>query len=161
MTDISIIAAHDDKKGIGKNNQLSWHLSKDLQHFKDITLNHPVIMGRKTFESIGKPLPNRTNIIVTRNKKQSVKDKNLLIAHSLKEAIKLAIKKDNQEIFIIGGGEIYTQAMPLATKLYLTHVQGDFSCDTFFPDYQDFNHLVSKESHQESGLNFSFITLTK
>jgi dihydrofolate reductase len=165
MTDISIIAAHDDKKGIGKNNQLPWHLSKDFKHFKKLTLNHPVIMGRKTFDSIGKPLPNRLNIIISRNKKyspqHSTPEWNVLTTDSVAKAIKLAQKKDKQEVFIIGGGEIYAQALPLATKLYLTHVKGDFNCDTFFPDYQAFNHLISKESHHETDLNFSFITLTK
>lgn len=161
MPDISIIVAHDDKQGIGKNGQLPWHLSKDLQHFKALTLNHPVIMGRKTFDSIGQPLPNRVNIVVTRNKTYSVPERNILTTQSLTEAVKLAQAKDNREIFIIGGGEIYAQALPLATKLYLTHIQGDFNCDTFFPDYSNFNHLVSKESHQEAGINYSFITLTK
>jgi dihydrofolate reductase len=162
MTDISIIVAHDDKRGIGKNNQLPWHLSKDLKHFKDLTLNHPVIMGRKTFESIGKPLPNRLNIIISRNKQQhSIPGWNVLITDSVTKAIKLAKQKDKNEIFIIGGGEIYTQALPLATKLYLTKVEGDFNCDTFFPDYSNFTKIISQESVQEKGLNFTFLTLTK
>ena len=162
MTDISIIVAHDDKRGIGKNNQLPWHLSKDLKHFKDLTLNHPVIMGRKTFESIGKPLPNRLNIIISRNKQQhSIPWWNVLITDSVTKAIKLAKQKDKNEIFIIGGGEIYTQALPLATKLYLTKVEGDFNCDTFFPDYSNFTKIISQESVQEKGLNFTFLTLTK
>ena len=119
-------------------------------------------MGRKTFESIGKPLPNRLNIIISRNKQQhSIPGWNVLITDSVTKAIKLAKQKDKNEIFIIGGGEIYTQALPLATKLYLTKVEGDFNCDTFFPDYSNFTKIISQESVQEKGLNFTFLTLTK
>lgn len=157
-TIVSIIAAHDDNLGIGKNNQLPWQISADLKRFKKITSGHPVIMGRITYESIGKPLSNRHNIIITRDKNYSVS--NCQVVHSLKEAIKLAKTNDNQEIFIIGGGEIYKQALPLANKLYLTHVYGDFNCDTFFPDYPNFN-LVKKTKHSEGQQKFVYLTLVK
>jgi len=159
-TTISMIASHDDHLGIGKNNKLPWHLSADLKRFKKLTIGHPIIMGRKTFESIGKSLPGRTNIIITRTQKHSVPKRNVYYVNSLNEAIKLAKTKNKQEIFIIGGGEIYKQALPLADKLYLTHVYGNFNCDTFFPDYPNFN-LVKKTTHTKDKLQFSYLTLTQ
>lgn len=166
---ISIIVAHDDKLGIGKNNQLPWHISADLKKFKNLTTNHPIIMGRKTFKSIGKPLPNRTNIIITRNKNYTPgcnnRESDTLgchshVVHSLKAAIKLAKQKDNQEIFIIGGGEIYNQALPLADKLYITHIKGNFNCDTFFSKYSGFK-LQSQKDLKEGKHHFSYLTLIK
>ena len=158
---ISIIVAHDDKLGIGKKGKIPWHISEDFKHFKKITLNHPIIMGRKTFESIGKPLPNRPNIIIT-NHQYSVPERNIFITHSIKEAIKLAKTKDNQEIFIIGGGEIYKQALLLADKLYITHVKGNFNCDTFFPKYSSqFNKIISKKNYQSNKYFYTFLEIEK
>lgn len=115
---------------IGVDNQLPWHLPKDLKHFKEITSGYPVIMGRKTYESIGKPLPNRTNIIVSRQKDWF--EEGILIVGSLKEAIKFA-KKINENIFIIGGGNIFEQVMDIADKLEVTEVKANIKADTFFP----------------------------
>lgn len=157
---ISIIASHDDNLGIGKNNQLSWNLSTDLKRFKKLTMDHPIIMGRKTFDSLGRVLPGRDHIVITRSQKHSDPDRNVYYVNSLKEAINLAKSKDSQEIFIIGGGEIYKQALPMTNKLYLTHVYGDFNCDTFFPDYPDFN-LIKKTTHAEKKLKFAYLILTK
>jgi len=154
---VSVIVAHDNRLGIGstKINGLLWHIKTDFQHFKSITLGHPIIMGRKTFESIGKPLPNRENIIVTRN--QNFSAFGCQIASDLIKAIELARTKDNQEIFIIGGGEIYRQAMEqqLVDRLYITHVQGDFQADIFFPNYSHFK-LLKQKSGQEGNYQFTF-----
>jgi len=127
---ISIISAIGKNNELGKNNEILWKLPADMKHFKEITLGHPVIMGRKTFKSIGKALPNRKNIIITRDK--NYKAENIEIAHSLEEALKLF--QTNGEIFIIGGAEIYKQAMEFADKLYITHIEAeDKNADSFFP----------------------------
>lgn len=152
---ISIIAAIGENKELGKDNKLLWNIPEDLKRFKELTTNHPVIMGRKTFESIGKPLPNRTNIVITRDKNFQVK--NCLVVHSLEEAIELAKIKDNEEIFIIGGGQIYQQAINLADKLYLTIVKGNFGADTFFPDYSRFKKIVSRKEGQSDKYKYTFL----
>ncbi|HCR75912.1 MAG TPA: dihydrofolate reductase [Chryseobacterium sp.] len=126
----TIVVAMGEKNEIGFENQLLWHLPKDLKHFKEITSGHPVIMGRKTYESIGKPLPNRTNIVVSR--KTDWFEEGILIVGSIKEAIKFA-KKIDEEVFIIGGGKIYEQTMDVVDKLEVTLVKADLEADTFFP----------------------------
>lgn len=126
----TIVVAMGVKNEIGFENQLLWHLPKDLKHFKEITSGHPVIMGRKTYESIGKPLPNRTNIVVSR--KNDWFEEGILIVGSIKEAIKFA-KKIDEDIFIIGGGKIYEQTMDIVDKLEVTLVKADLEADTFFP----------------------------
>jgi dihydrofolate reductase len=128
---IHIIVAASENNAIGKNNKLLWHLPNDLKYFKSVTTGHPIIMGRKTFESIGKPLPNRLNIVVSRNPYESAE--NLIYSNSLQEAIRVALQKD-EEIFIIGGGEIYKQALPLAHKIHFTKVHTVIDGDTFFPE---------------------------
>lgn len=116
---------------IGIDNQLPWHLPNDLKHFKTITSGHPVIMGRKTFESLGKPLPNRTNIVISR--RTDWFQEGILIVGSIKEALKFA-KKIDEEVFVIGGGNIYQQTILLADRLELTQVQASIEADTFFPE---------------------------
>ena len=158
---VSIIVAHDDNLGIGKGNQLLWRISKDLQRFKKLTMGHPVIMGRKTFESIGKALPGRTNIIVTRNL-NLITTPEWQSVSSLDQAIKLAKSLDNQEIFIIGGGEIYKQSLPLTDKLYVTHVKGNFSANVFFPDYfSDFISTKQTPIIQEGEYKYFYLTLIR
>lgn len=127
---ITIVVAMGLKNEIGFQNQLLWHLPKDLKHFKEITSGHPIIMGRKTFESIGKPLPNRTNIVISRKKNWF--EEGILIVGSIKEAMKFA-KKIDENIFIIGGGTIYEQTMDFADKLEVTLVKTNLEADTFFP----------------------------
>ncbi len=127
---ITIVAAIGNNNTLGKDNQLLWHLPKDLKHFKTLTENHPVVMGRKTFESIGKALPNRTNIVVSR--KENWFQEGILIVSTLKEALKFA-KKIDENVFVIGGGEIYKQTLDLADKLEITHVDANLEADTFFP----------------------------
>lgn len=115
---------------IGADNQLLWHLPTDLKNFKEITTGHPIIMGRKTYESIGRPLPNRTNIVVSRRKDWF--EEGILIVGSIKEALKFA-KKMDEEVFVIGGGDIYKQTIDLVDKLEVTQVKANLKADVFFP----------------------------
>lgn len=156
---VSLIVAHDDQKGIGAKNRLLWNIKKDLAHFRQLTLHHPVIMGRKTFQSIGRPLPDRTNIIITRQKDFSLSG--TFVVDSLEAAIFLAKTKDSTELFIIGGGEIYSQAMAknLVDRLYITHVQGDYKADTFFPAYEHFKTLINQTSDKEDKYQFEYLIL--
>jgi dihydrofolate reductase len=151
---ISIIAAHDDRLGIGKDNKLPWYIPEDLRRFKRLTLDHPVIMGRKTFESIGKPLPERTNIIITRN--ANYQANGCIICTSLEQAIQKATEIDQNEIFIIGGASVYKQALPFAGKLYITKVNGVYDCDTFFPNYEKRKFIKIKRSKKKQKGNYIY-----
>lgn len=165
---INIIAAIGQNRELGNNNQLLWHLPEDLKRFKELTNGHPVIMGRKTFESIPekfRPLPNRTNIVVSRNLDLALPE-GVLAALSLEEAIVLAQKAPgSEEIFIIGGGQIYTEAVEkkLADRLYLTLVEKTFpEADVFFPEYQTaFPKETSRENKESEAFRFAFLTLGK
>ncbi len=126
---ISIVVATSENRVIGKNNQLLWHISEDLKRFKKLTTGHTVIMGRKTFESIGQPLPNRHNIVISRS--EGLKFKGCTAAKSLADALEIA--STDEEVFIIGGGEVYRQALPLPERIYLTLVHANYEGDTFFP----------------------------
>ena len=159
MVKLSIIAAIGDNKALGKDNKLIFRISEDLKRFKEITSGHPIIMGRKTFESIGRPLPNRTNIIVTRDK--DFKVDGCEVAHSVEEAVEVAKKVEDIEIFIIGGGQIYKQSITFADKLYLTIVEGEPEADTYFPDYAEFKKIILEESHETDGLKYKFLELEK
>ena len=128
---ISLIVAASTNNAIGKNNQLLWHLPKDLKFFKNTTWGMVVIMGRKTFESVNKPLPGRVNIVITSRKDWMAVD--VWVAHELNDAIAQAETTNCNEIFIIGGGEIYKQAMPIAGTIYMTRVHSYIDGDTFFP----------------------------
>ena len=127
---ITIIAAASTNHALGKDNKLIWHLSKDLQHFKKLTSGHTVIMGRKTFESMPRALPNRTNIVITRQ--SDYKAENIKVASSISNA--LSIVKDDPRPFIIGGGEIYIESMKIADEIELTRVHATFEADTYFPE---------------------------
>lgn len=126
---VSIIVAVAENGVIGKDNQLIWRLPDDLKRFKKLTTSHPIIMGRKTFDSIGKPLPGRTSIVVTRN--QDFKMDGIVIVHSFEEALKEAGKLDTNEVFVIGGGELYKMALSVADRLYITEVKTTIEGDTF------------------------------
>lgn len=160
---VTIIAGIGSKNELGKDNELLWKLSADLKRFKKVTTGHHIIMGRKTFESIGKPLPNRTTIIITRNDNY-FKD-GCLVANSIEQAIELA--ENDNEVFIIGGGQIYKQALEkdLVDKLDITLVHATFDADAFFPDI---NTNVWKESSREdfkaddkNEYDYSFVTFEK
>lgn len=157
---ISMIAAiASGNRALGKNNELIYKISEDLKRFKKITSDHIVIMGRKTFESIGKALPNRINIVITHDPNFSTE--NIVVAHSLDEALRLAELKEEKEVFIIGGGIVYKEAIGKADKLYLTIVEGSPDADTFFPDYSDFKKVVFEEEHEEDGLKYKFLDLER
>ena len=158
---VSLIVAHDDKLGIGKTNQLLFRLSADLKRFKQITMGHPIIMGRKTHSSIGRVLPGRANIIISRN--PDFKVEGARVVNSLSSALELARSLDDQEIFIIGGGEIFKQAMEqnLVDKLYVTKVQGDFGAEIFFPPYPSFKKIVFEQEGRENDWHYTFLELLK
>ncbi len=153
---LSIIAAIDDKRGIGKKGILPWHLPEDLKRFKELTKGHSVIMGRNTFESIGKALPDRKNIIVTSDPNFAMYG--IEIVNSVDDALD---KAGGGEVFVIGGAQIYNQTIEQVDKLYLTRVEGDFSCDTFFPDYSVFVNEAFIGAGQENGIKYKFLELTK
>lgn len=136
---INLIVAMAANRTIGKNNGLPWHLPKDLQFFKTITLGHTVVMGRKTFESIGRPLPKRTNIIITRQPTYTAPE-GCLVAHSIQQAIQQA-PKNTTELFFIGGGELYLQALPLVQVMYITHLDQPVQGDAYFPPFDPHNWL--------------------
>ncbi|MBD8084094.1 dihydrofolate reductase [Chryseobacterium caseinilyticum] len=158
----TIVVAMGEKNEIGADNKLLWHLPKDLKHFKDLTSGHPIIMGRKTYESIGKPLPNRTNIVVSRKKNWF--QEGILIVGSIKEALKFA-KKIDENVFIIGGGNIYEQTMDIADKLEVTLVKAQLKADTFFPKIDPKIWKLKEEFHHEKDekneYDFSFQTYEK
>ncbi len=155
---INIIAVVAKNRAIGKNNQLLWHLPDDLKHFKEITQNHPVVMGLNTYYSIGKALPNRINVVVS---KDQIEIPNCFVFTSLDGAIKFASSKD-KEIFIIGGASIYEQTIKNADKLYLTIVDEEVNdADAFFPDYGEFKNIVSQENFETDDFKYSFVELTK
>lgn len=156
---ISIIAAMSENRAIGKDNKLLWHIPEDLKRFREITKGHPVIMGRKTYESMGRLLPERLNIIITRDKNYSVKKAR--IVSSLKEGINEAVKEDKNEIFIIGGGQIYSQAIGVADKIYLTIVHTDIDGDTYFPDYSEFSKKVFEQERESEGYKYTFLELIR
>lgn len=164
---ISIIAAIDEKRGLGKNNQMAWKIPGELARFKDITTPHPIIMGRRTYQSIGRILPGRLNIVITRDKDFTIDGKRIsndfTIVGSLEEAIEKAEESPNaEEIFIIGGGQIFKEALEkdLVDKLYLTLVEGDYDADTFFPEYNNFK-VTFEEEHDIAGYKYKFVNLEK
>jgi dihydrofolate reductase len=140
---ISYIVAMDKNRTIGKDNQLPWHLPADLQFFKRVTMGHPIIMGRKTYESIGKPLPGRENIVVTRN--QEYKLEGCTVIHSVEALIKFAEEK-KEEVFVIGGAELFKATFSNTDRLYITMIEHEFEGDTFFPEFKESDwKLVSQE----------------
>ncbi|MCX8649217.1 type 3 dihydrofolate reductase [Gilliamella sp. B2776] len=152
---LSVIVAMAHHRVIGQNNQMPWHLPADLAWFKKNTLHKPVIMGRKTFESIGRPLPNRHNIIVSR---QAVSDlnanPNISWVQSIEAALSLVQAQHVEEAFVIGGGNIYQQVLPLINRLYLTHIDADLQGDTYFPDYLPEQwQVIYQQDHQADEQN--------
>jgi len=144
---ISMIVAMGKNRQIGIENEIPWHLPEDLKFFKKTTLGHHIVMGRKTFESIGKPLPGRTTIILTKNPDYQVKD--CITASSIEEAIELAKGAGEDELIICGGANVYSQALPRADRLYLTTVDYSGKADAFFPELKSGDwHQVCKEEHE-------------
>ena len=149
---ITIIVAASENDVIGNDNKLIWHLSKDLIRFKNLTKGHHVIMGRKTFESMPKALPNRTNVVISRNKNYTAE--NIIVVNSIEDALKVC--KNDPQPFIIGGGEIYKLGLQYAKRIELTRVHHDFEGDTFFPEIN--KKMFDIENHN---YNFSFVTYDK
>jgi len=172
---INIIAAIGKNRELGKNNKLLWYIPEDFKRFKTLTSGHIVIMGRKTYESLPekfRPLPNRINIIVTRDSRftisaRSYKDGKAIICHSMEEAIEkgtayVKTSTSQGEIFIIGGASVYQQGIKYANKLYLTLIDKEYpEADTFFPDYSEFKKKVFEENHFSGEIKFKFVDLTK
>lgn len=149
---ISLIVAHDKNRVIGYENKMPWHLPGELQYFKEQTMGKPMIMGRKTFDSIGRPLPGRRNIVITRN--ENYQSDGIEVAKSLEEALKLA--GNEEEVMIIGGEQIFKLALPIADRLYITHIEHDFNGDTFFPTYGNEWILISKSEPIEIPDGYSY-----
>ncbi len=157
---VTAVVAISENHVIGKDNQLLWYLPNDLKHFKDITTGHTVIMGRKTFDSVGKPLPKRRNIIITR---QAITIAGCEVVNSVEAALALCVGEE--EVFIVGGAEIYKLALPLTNRIYLTIVHKQFEGDSFFPEIskQEWQE-VFREDHQpdeKNSLPYSFVTLER
>lgn len=153
-----------DTRALGKDNKLLFHVPDDLKRFKELTSGKPIIMGRKTFESIleilGKPLPNRTNIVVTRDK--TYNHEGIVVTHSLEEAFSVASQEQPEEIHIGGGAEIYRQALPYVDKLHLTLFESDLEGDTFFPEYAgDFKEIARDEPREHNGLKYQWVDLER
>ena len=158
---ITLIAAAAENNALGKDNQLLWHIPDDFKRFKQITSEHYIIMGRKTFESFPKPLPNRTHVIITRQKDYLAEG--CIVVHSLEEAISISPK--DEEVFVIGGAEIYTQSISIADKIELTRVHTSLEADAYFPTF-DVNHweLVFEEHHykdEKHDYDYTFETYLK
>ena len=167
---LSLIVATAQNNAIGRNNELLWHISEDLKYFKSTTTGHPVIMGRKTYESIGRPLPGRRNIVVTRGTIEMPQVKNpqttsFEVSNNLDEVISLAKNSDN-EFFVMGGGELYKQTFSCADRLYITKIYAEAEgADTFFPVVDEDEWKVVKEGErltdEENGIEFQFIVYEK
>lgn len=153
---VSIIAAVAENGVIGRKGKIPWHIPEDLKRFKKITTGHHIIMGRKTYESIGRPLPNRTNIVITRNK--DYKAKGIKTVSSLNEALKIAKKEGEKEAMIVGGAQIYKEALPFADKIYLTKIHHKFSGDAYFPKISllKWKKVYSKKYPKSSKNKYSY-----
>ena len=147
---ISMIVAVARNGVIGHANDLIWHISEDLRRFKAITTGHPVIMGRKTFESIGRPLPGRTNVVISRN--ENFRPEGCLVVDSFEKAV--AMFPPDEEAFVIGGAQVYAQALPIADRLYLTEIEADYEGDTRFPDWDRSAWTLSSEHRFPPGERF-------
>ncbi len=155
---LTMIAAAGENNALGKDGDLVWHLPDDFKRFKQLTTGHYIIMGRKTFESFPKPLPNRTHVVITRNKNYD--KEGCIVVHTLEDALEIA--KDDEQPFIIGGGEIYSLALPFAKKIELTRVHGSFDADAFFPKLDTTQwKLVDEVFHdKDERHNYAFTYLT-
>ena len=160
---ISLIVAMDEKRGIGKAGRLPWRLSSDLKRFRELTMGHHLIVGRKTFESIGKPLEGRQMIVVTRH--VDFKPSGCIVTHSIDAALELARKRVENEAFVIGGGQIYAQTLGFADRLYLTQVHAEIDADTFFPEFSQDSWIetqtIRHEPDEKNQYAFTFKLLEK
>jgi dihydrofolate reductase len=156
---ISIIAALGENRELGRENNLIWRISPDLKRVKALTMGHPIIMGRKTFDSIGHPLPGRTNIVITR---VPTPIEGCLVFDSLEKALETGLALDHEEIFIFGGASIYEAALPRTDRLYLTLIHETApDADVHFPPYASFTNEISREDHLDHSPSFSWVTLDR
>ncbi len=165
---VSIIAAMDEHRVIGKDNKMPWHLREDLIHLKNLIKGHTVILGRKTYDSLswyydksGRPMPGKLYIIVTKNNEYKPSRENTMIVHSVDDALDAARQENDGEIFIIGGQKLFEQTIDRADKLYLTIVSGRFEGDAFFPDYSQFTKVLQTQEGESEGLSYKFVDLAK
>jgi dihydrofolate reductase len=160
VKELILIAAAGERNELGKEGELPWHLPDDFKYFKATTTGYPMIMGRKTFETFPRPLPNRKHVIITRDRGYSVGFENCEVVHSLEAALEAT--SENDKVFVIGGGEIYRQALPLATRIELTRVHGTFEADTFFPEIDPDRWVLAQSTHhpadQRHAIAFTFQT---
>lgn len=158
---ISLIAAIDRNRAIGKDGAMPWHLPADLKFFKRATMGKPVIMGRRTYDAIGRPLPGRLNIVVTRD--PAWRADGVYVAHSLEDAMRAAA--EYEEVMIIGGAGLYTQTLPEADRLYLTEIEGEFEADTYFPEFDraEWREIASerREADDKNPYACRFVTLER
>lgn len=156
---ISIICAIAENRAIGKNNQLLWHIKEDFNHFKEKTTGHVIVMGQKTYDSIGKPLPNRTTIVLSNDPDANIEG--VIMARTFDEVFAKAREIEKEEIFICGGGSVYAQTIGMADKLYLTVIEGNFDADVFFPEYSEFTKVISEREGSEGDFKYKFIELER
>lgn len=157
---ISSIAAIGENRELGKGNELVWRIENDLKRVREITMGHPLIMGRKTYESIGRPLPGRTNIVITRD--ESYTAEGCVIVGSIDKAIEKAREIEDEEVFIFGGALIYEQTIDRVDRLYLTLVHDtEPEADAFFPAYEAFTKVISKEECEQDGLRYDMLVLER
>lgn len=156
----AIVAMNKGDRAIGAGNTLLWKIPEDLKRFKELTTGHPIVMGRKTYESIGRALPNRTNIVITRN--PDFKADGCIVCANIEDALSIAKQEGNEEIFIIGGSEIYKEALPVTNRIYVTLVESDAKGDVFFPEYEnEFKTIIDRQNHPEHDPKFEWITLER
>jgi len=156
---LASICAVGKNRAIGCKNKLLWDIPDDMKHFKDITTGHVVIMGKNTYLSIGKPLPNRFNIVIAQE--SDFIAPGCEVVHSIADAINLGKTQTDKNVFIIGGGQIYTQTLPYVDKLYLTLVDDAPEADTFFPDYSEFKNIVKEEKKEYNKISYRFVELIR
>ncbi|HEY8402167.1 MAG TPA: dihydrofolate reductase [Cytophagaceae bacterium] len=160
---VSVIVATSANKVIGKDNKLPWHLPADLQYFKNLTMGHHIIMGRKTYDSIGKPLPGRTSVIITRQK--DYKAEGAVVTHSIEEALEIARRNGDTEAFVIGGAEIIHEFLPIVDKIYLTEIHAEFEGDTFLhlPESTEWKEVkrTDRKADEKNKYDFSFLELVR
>ncbi len=165
---ISLLVAMDERRGIGKGNALPWRLSSDMKRFRELTMGHAIVVGRKTFESIGKPLPGRHMIVVTRNRDydpEGCQPENCQVVFSVEQAIAVARDRRESELFICGGAQIFAETLALADRLYLTEVHAVVDADTFFPEYDEslwaVEQVIRHEADEKNQYPFTFKLLVK
>jgi dihydrofolate reductase len=159
---LAIVVAMDKNNGIGKNNTMPWHFKKDMKYFKELTWGHPVVMGRKTFDSLPtryKPLPGRENIIITRKPDLSIEFENVKVFNGVKEVLKYCKNKD---CFVVGGGQVYNSFLPFVDKLFITYIEDEYGVDTYFPKF-DINNFdkVNEVVEEENGITLRFVVLER